>query len=167
LLSRAAGFGNPRGVPHRYWLVAVGLAILLQGTFRLMTAGADLFAMFMRIFTAAGSRLQAKPETVAAWYLIFIKAWAGLGEEVFYRGYLQRSLRRRFGPLASIGAASLMFASRHYAQVLIVWPHVDWRPATAWVAAAFVVGSAWGWLYEKSGSLWPCIVSHYLFNLLA
>jgi len=44
--------------------------------------------MFERVFVAAGDRLAAKPETVAKWYLIFIQVWAGLGEEVFYRGYL-------------------------------------------------------------------------------
>ena len=90
-----------------------------------------------------------------------------LGEEVFYRGYLQRNLRRRFGALASIGAASLLFATRHYTQVLIAWPDVDWRSATIWVAASFVVSLALGGLYERSRSLWPPMLCHYLFNILA
>ena len=64
--------------------------------------------MFARVFATAGDRLATKPETVAKWYLLFIQVWAGLGEEVFYRGYLQRSLRRRFGALPSIGGASLI-----------------------------------------------------------
>ena len=67
---------------------AVGLAVALQALFRLITRGAELPAMFERVFVAAGDRLAAKPETVAKWYLIFIQVWAGLGEEVFYRGYL-------------------------------------------------------------------------------
>lgn len=166
LLLRQAGFGSLRRPRLPYWLAAVVLAVALQGLFRLITRGAQLPEMFGRVFVAAEDRLAMKPETIAKWYLLFIQVWAGLGEEVFYRGYLQRNLRRRFGPLPSIGAASLVFATRHYTQVLIVWPHVDWRPATIWVAGAFIVSLALGALYEKSGSLWPPIVCHYLFNVL-
>jgi membrane protease YdiL (CAAX protease family) len=167
LLLGEGGLKNLRRPLLRHWLAAAGLAVLLQGLFRLMTSRADLAGMFGAVFVAAGGRLAAKPDTVAKWYVIFIQVWAGLGEEVFYRGYLQRTLRRRWGPLVSIGAASLLFASRHYTQVLVAWPHIDWRSATIWAAASFVVGLAWGGLYEKSGSLWPSVVSHYLFNILA
>lgn len=166
LLLGEADLGNLRLPLLRHWLAAAGLAVVLQGLFRLMTTGADLPGMFERVFTTAGGRLAAQPDTVAKWYLIFILAWAGLGEEVFYRGYLQRNLRRRFGPLPSIGTASLVFATRHYTQVLIAWPDIDWRSATIWVAAAFVVSLALGALYERSRSLWPSIACHYLFNIL-
>ena len=102
LLLGEADLGNFRRPRLRHWLAAVALAVALQGLFGLIVSGADLPGMFARVFTAAGGRLAAKPETVAKWYLIFIQVWAGLGEEVFYRGYLQRSLRRRFGALPSI-----------------------------------------------------------------
>ena len=108
-----------------------------------------------------------RPESVAKRYLIFIQAWAGFREEVFYRGYLQRSLRNRLPPMPSIGGAALLFAVRHYAQLLLAWPHIAWASATIRVVATFVVGLALGWLYEKSTSLWPSIGCHYLFNLLA
>ena len=98
---------------------------------------------------------------------MLITIWAGLGEELFYRGYLQARLRRRFGALTAIVGASAIFAVRHYTQVLIAWPHVPWSAATIWVVAAFIFGLAAGWLYEKSGSLLPPILCHYAFNLLA
>jgi membrane protease YdiL (CAAX protease family) len=151
----------------RYALAGVGLGILLQGAFRLMTARADLPGMFGQVLTIAAGRLGRSPEAVGRAYLIFIQVWAGLGEEIFYRGYLQRSLRRRFRPLSSITGAALAFAVRHYSQVLLAWPHVDWASATIWVAATFVAGLVFGWLYEKSTSLWPSILCHYVLNLLA
>jgi membrane protease YdiL (CAAX protease family) len=151
----------------RHCLVALVLAVVLQGVFRLITAPADLDGMFGGMLAAAAARLSTRPEIVARWYLIFIQVWAGFGEEVFYRGYLQRSLRTRLSPTVAIGSASLLFATRHYTQVLLAWPHVDWRSATIWVAASFVVGLALGWLYEKTESLWPPILAHYAFNLLA
>ena len=167
LLLGQADLGNLRRPRLRHWLAAVGLAVALHGLFRLIVSGADLPGMFARVFTTASDRLATKPETVAKWYLLFIQVWAGLGEEVFYRGYLQRNLRRRFGALPSIGTASLIFATRHYTQVLIAWPDVDWRSATIWVAATFVVSITLGGLKEKSRSLWPPILCHYLVNILA
>jgi hypothetical protein len=73
----------------------------------------------------------------------------------------------RFAALPSIAGAALAFAVRHYSQVLLAWPHVDWASATIWVAATFVAGLIFGWLYEKSTSLWPSILCHYVLNLLA
>jgi membrane protease YdiL (CAAX protease family) len=69
--------------------------------------------------------------------------------------------------LPSIVAASLLFGVRHYTQVLLAWPHVAWGSATIWVGACFVAGLAFGWLYERSRSLWPPIVCHTVFNLFA
>jgi membrane protease YdiL (CAAX protease family) len=151
----------------RYALAGLGLGVILQGVFRLMTARADLTGMFGQILAVAASRLGRSPEAVGRGYLFFIQTWAGLGEEIFYRGYLQRSLRRRFSPLPSIAGAALAFALRHYSQVLLTWPHIDWASATIWVAATFVAGLVFGWLYERSASLWPSILCHYVLNLLA
>jgi membrane protease YdiL (CAAX protease family) len=142
------------------------LAFLLQGAFRLIVGAADLPGMFGAVFGAAGARLKQPPEHVAKSYLVFILAWAGAGEEVFYRGYLQTRLRARLGPVASLVGASGLFAARHYTQVLLAWPHILWGSATMWVAATFIVGLGVGWLYEWSGSLLPPILCHYLFNLI-
>jgi membrane protease YdiL (CAAX protease family) len=149
----------------RFWIAAVVLAAALQLFFRPLAAVADLPQMFAPVFAAASARLTRAPADVARAYLLFVVLWAALGEELFYRGYLQARLRRRFGPVPAIVAAAALFAVRHYTQVLIAWPHVPWGPATIWVAGAFVVGLGMGALYERSGSLLPPIVSHYLFNL--
>jgi membrane protease YdiL (CAAX protease family) len=164
-------FGSVRIVRVRlprwsYWIAAIGLALVLQGVFRLITRTVDLEGMFGVVFDAAAARLNRPPATIAKAYLLMIIIWAGLGEELFYRGYLQARLRRRFGAPTAIVSASAIFAVRHYTQVLIAWPHVPWSAATIWVMAAFIVGVAVGWLYEKSGSLLPPILCHYAFNLL-
>jgi membrane protease YdiL (CAAX protease family) len=166
-LMKAVTRGDLRRPTLRSCVAAIVLAVVLHGIVRLLTMRVDLAGMFGRVLTVAAVRLSASPEVVAKWYLLFIQAWAGFGEEVFYRGYLQKSLRARFSPTASIAGASLVFATRHYAQVLLGWPHVDWTTATVWVAATLVVGVALGWLYEKTGSLWPPILAHYIVNLLA
>jgi membrane protease YdiL (CAAX protease family) len=160
---RVARPPRPRMLPL---LAAVVLALALQGAFRLVTAATDLSAMFGPLFTAASARLHRPPEIIAARYILFIQLWAGLGEELFYRGYVQAQLRHHLGPLPAIAVASVLFALRHYAQVLLTWPAVPWGPATIWVAATLLVGFALGVLYERTRSLLPPIVCHYAFNLL-
>jgi membrane protease YdiL (CAAX protease family) len=113
------------------------------------------------------ARLHRPPEVLAVRYVLFIQAWAGLGEELFYRGYVQNQLRHRTGPLPAIAVASFLFAVRHYTQVLITWPAVPWWPATLGVAATLIVGVGIGLLYERTRSLLPPIVCHYVFNLMA
>jgi membrane protease YdiL (CAAX protease family) len=150
-----------------FWIAALGLALLLQGVIRLLTGMVDLPGMFGAMFEVAGRRLGRPPVAVAKAYLLMITIWAGLGEELFYRGYLQARLRRRFGAVTAIAIASAIFALRHYTQVLLAWPHIDWTTATVWVASTFIVGVVLGWLYEKSASLLPPILCHYVVNLLA
>jgi len=147
-------------------LGAVALALLLQGAFRLVASATDLSAMFGAVFTAASARLHRPPEVIAARFILFIRLWAGLGEELFYRGYVQAQLRHHLGPSSAIAAASVLFATRHYTQVLLTWPSVPWGPATVWVAATLLVGVGLGVLYERTRSLLPPILCHYVFNLL-
>lgn len=77
-------------------------------------------------------------------------------EEAIYRGLLQSSLveavgRRRRWPV--VLGVSALFAVMH-AQVV----------AAHTLPALFVLGVAFGWLYERTGSLWPSIILHACFN---
>lgn len=80
--------------------------------------------------------------------------WAPLGEEVAFRGVLYAALRSRIGvaPAAAISAA--IFAVAHGYGVL-------------GFAAVFWSGILWALAYERTRSLWPCIVAHAAGNLAA
>ncbi len=75
---------------------------------------------------------------------------APIVEELFYRGVVQRSLVDRFGPVAGITSASLLFGAVHFS-----W--VNLAPLT-------VVGAGFGMLAHKYGRLLPAIVAHMTFN---
>jgi hypothetical protein len=81
-------------VPVRSLIAAAGLAVVLQGLFRLITKPADLPAMFGGMLTVAAARLHRDPDGVGKAYRLFIVAWAGLGEELFYRAYLRDAAER-------------------------------------------------------------------------
>ena len=75
---------------------------------------------------------------------------APFAEELVFRGLLFPWLRARLGVPAAVLLSALFFATMHGALILI--------PALTVVGAAFAV------IYQRSGSLWPAIVAHSVFN---
>lgn len=85
-------------------------------------------------------------------------------EEIVYRGCLQSSITGGFAKDLNnpsrwwpIVITSLIFAVMHLGAL---------PPAAAVAALAglFTLSMILGWLYERTGSLWPCIFLHMLFN---
>ena len=95
------------------------------------------------------------PAQLAA--LIFSAVIIGpLLEEIVFRGLAQTSLLNFFGRRARwrvILLASAVFAAAHVG--LTTWHALP---------GLFVLGVVLGWLYERTGSLWPPILVHAGFN---
>jgi len=72
-------------------------------------------------------------------------------EETVFRGWLQRTLRRRASPVVSILATGTLFALFHMSPLSIV-------------ALAFV-GYFLGYLFERCGTLFASMTAHCLYNL--
>jgi membrane protease YdiL (CAAX protease family) len=71
-------------------------------------------------------------------------------EELLFRGVLYGWLRGHLGVPAAAVASALLFSGLHG----IVWL----------IPALAVIGVILALVYEKSGSLWPAVVVHALFN---
>ncbi len=82
--------------------------------------------------------------------LVFVLI-AAVGEELFFRGALQRMLRPRWGR-NSVLASALLFAGFHFD--LLHLPFL--------VTAGLLLA----WLYERSGRLWVPVGAHVLHNAL-
>jgi membrane protease YdiL (CAAX protease family) len=76
-----------------------------------------------------------------------------IAEEIFFRGYVLPGLIKRFGIGRSLLLSSLMFGLFHIDLGAIV--------------PTFVLGLALGWVYLKTGSIWPAIFAHGLHNTVA
>jgi membrane protease YdiL (CAAX protease family) len=73
-----------------------------------------------------------------------------VAEELYFRGFIQTSLSYRMGIQPAILLTALLFALAH---------------GNMWyLHLYFGLGFFLGWIYEKSGSLWPPIVAHFLNN---
>jgi membrane protease YdiL (CAAX protease family) len=74
-------------------------------------------------------------------------------EELIFRGLLYGSLRASLSwPLAAIGSA-LVFGLAH-----------GYGPTG--FLSVLLSGLLWAWVYERTGSLLPCIVAHVVNNAL-
>ncbi|MEK5056564.1 type II CAAX endopeptidase family protein [Niallia sp. FSL K6-0212] len=75
-------------------------------------------------------------------------------EEIFYRGFLYRFIRSKYGILIGMLGSSLIFMIVHI-------PTFNTLPIN------FVSGLIFAWTYEKSGSVVPPIIIHGIFNGIA
>jgi len=146
-------------------IVYARIVVELGGPERLGNPIIGVPAMFDAMFQTAADRLSLTPQTVRVAYLSFLVAWAGLGEELYFRGYVQGVLRRHHSARYAIVVAAVLFAVRHYMQMLLLLPTYPVFAATAWCAVAVPVGIVLGFIYEKTGSLWMPVAIHYLFNI--
>jgi membrane protease YdiL (CAAX protease family) len=76
---------------------------------------------------------------------------APVAEELLLRGVVFGALRNRFGPSLAIVLSAALFS------VL----HVAW----AVMPIIFMLGLVFGWLRQRSGSVWPSVLLHGLNNL--
>ncbi len=78
----------------------------------------------------------------------------GPGEELFWRGYLQRTWQKKLGNASALPLAVAAYTAVHIA---------SGNPVL--VLAAAVCGLFWGVLYQRSGSVLLVAVSHTLWDL--
>ncbi len=87
---------------------------------------------------------------IAAPFILFIAIAPGICEELFFRGYLQRRLTRRWGMWIGVLVSSVLFGVMH------IMPHT--------VVFAFILGIWLGLMAWRTDSIWPSAVCHALVN---
>lgn len=85
--------------------------------------------------------------------LIVIGPVAGFAEEVFFRGYMQTLLRKRWNAWPAITVSAAAFGLLH----------LDLYHS----GFAFLVGIFLGWIAVKAGTIYPAIVAHAFNNSVA
>lgn len=79
----------------------------------------------------------------------------GPGEELFWRGYLQRRWQDRFGKIGGYGLAAVLYTLVHVPSGNVML-----------ILSAGVCGLFWGFLYLRYESIFLVCVSHTLWDLL-
>ena len=134
------------------WIIlAIALALLFA--FYIFSA---FWASFLAIWD-----LQPQPDMgtltddmTFPWLLIIgTVIFAPLLEEVFFRGFVFAGFRQRYGWQKGALISSAMFAIVHL-QPLAFPP-------------LFLMGYILAFIYQRSNSIWPCIILHFVVNGLA
>jgi membrane protease YdiL (CAAX protease family) len=94
----------------------------------------------------------------------------GLGEEAFFRGYLQSFLAERMSPAAAITTSSLVFGAAHIGNILTVENDQvvlveNWREyLTYGIPFISTLGGYMGWLTHKNRSLQQSVALHAWYD---
>lgn len=93
------------------------------------------------------------PEPTLLAAAVVVGVFPGIGEEVFFRGYVMRRIQAADGALIAWIASSLMFGIFHFDPI-----HT---PTSA------LIGFYLGWMVLRTGSLWVGVVAHTVNNFVA
>ncbi|MCU0602691.1 MAG: CPBP family glutamic-type intramembrane protease [Desulfobacterales bacterium] len=114
-------------------------------------------AASMSLFDFAGRQIGGiyhKGEGTPLWAIaLLLFCVTGPSEEIFWRGYLQRSLMGRFGRWPGWALATAVYAGVHV-----------WSLNFMLIGAAAVAGAFWGAMYAHLGRLSPVILSHAVWS---
>ena len=120
------------------------------------------FVVFPVVLGSPLAVRDGQPDAIGRLWRVFVPYLCfGFYQELIYRGLVQRELVRRWGAVAGIVVASLLytFGPLH-------WNYFASRPAVAvpMFASIFLIGLFFGALYHRSGNLWIVATFHAIGN---
>lgn len=138
-----------------------GLGLALGAGLALAIVGA--FAAWGRGFLGAGAPAAVLGEWGVETALLpalfaFMLLGNGFAEELFWRGWLHERLRARRPRPAVIAATAACYASYHVFTVAALLRELS--VVALFSAAILAAGAFWGWLRERTESVWPALLSH-------
>ncbi|MGE0555102.1 MAG: lysostaphin resistance A-like protein [Gemmatimonadales bacterium] len=146
-----AGLGLDWRLAGQELVAGLGLGLVLAGA---VAALVELEWSWLRPLRRDIRRLAETFASAPFAVVLVVSALAGLAEEVLFRGFLQGWLAGWLGPAAALCVAAAVFGLAHA---------ISWRYATL----VTLLGLCFGGLYLATGSIWPPIVGHALYDVVA
>jgi membrane protease YdiL (CAAX protease family) len=142
-----------RGWVHVLWIGPSVVAVLYVFQVVLHTTGymkwmeslgAETIQDTVKFFQQSQDKLALAGMAVAAVIV------APLCEEIVFRGYLYPAAKRFVGPVTAMFCSALLFSLAHGSLAMLL--------------PLFLLGFAFAWIYERTGSLWAPIFAHFCLN---
>lgn len=125
------------------------------GLYLLFRIGKEIIVLLQLPLLADLYSLYAKVQITEAWHYIVLFLIIIPGEELFWRGYIQKRLTTYFTPKKGIIYSTLLYAFANiYSDSILL------------LVAGIFGGLLWGSLYHYTKNIWLSIISHMIFNLL-
>lgn len=134
--------------------LTLGIATGL-GLFGLFWLGSFLIELLNLPFANQITRLYSRFSPDLIWHYLVLVLILAPGEEIFWRGFIQKRLSKYINVKMSIILSVILYASVHFYSGEFIL-----------VLAAIIAGLAWSILYAWKRSMPLVIVSHIVFDLL-
>ena len=126
---------------------------------------------FASIANSYRSTLDTRGMDILTLYLVFTLPallFSPIGEEIFFRGFLQDALQEVFSARTSALTGAGLFGAVHlfHHGLIATAGGIAVRPLSGaiWVALMFSTALLFAWLRRTSGSLFPAMIAHASFN---
>jgi membrane protease YdiL (CAAX protease family) len=158
--SAAAGaisgclLGGLSGILLRFFGMT-GYAYAAQHQFRISLG---IFNVAFSLRNEAGYRLLILSGTPpgALLYFAFSVFVIGLGEEIFWRGFIQKKMSGYFTATAAVWITAVLFALSHFYIFAVLSPGAG----ILFLALTALGGAIWGYLFRRFDNIWSAAVSH-------
>ena len=147
--------GRPRFeiLPFRRFKPSLTVAIVLMGIgFSITLSEADNLLQYVMPMPDWLMTIMLEMTSGGVGGIILLVVIAPFTEEMLFRGLFLNGFLSRYSPRKSIIISALMFSVIHLNPYQMI--------------GAFVLGLVLGWLRERTGSLWPCIILHAASNAM-
>jgi membrane protease YdiL (CAAX protease family) len=141
------------------------------GALGLLLFGHSLDNWFVTVAASYRGMMNTSAFSISMLHLVFTLPallFSPIGEEIFFRGVLQRALEQRFSARSSTALECAAFGLVHLFHHGLVFGAAGMfiRPVSGalWVTAMFLTAALFATLRQRSGSLFPAMAAHAAFN---
>lgn len=138
-------------------LLGLGSAAVLWGIF---FAGNEISSLLFDFARPQVDNVYAMKDGQSSVFLaLALLFWIGPAEEIFWRGYVQRTLSEKWGASKQGDWKAFVVTTLIYAFVHI------WAFNFMLFMAALICGAFWGFIYMKKKSLTTVLISHAIWDV--
>ncbi len=119
---------------------------------------------FIQYLAMGGFSVNVSIDIIAGWtpWLLLFAVSNAFMEELIFRGVLLRKLEVILGERGALIQVSLVFALIHTALL----PFMGVEMVIVFVGFLFVIGGVWGYVMQKSDSIWGAVLAHTVADIL-
>jgi len=127
-------------------------------------------------FVSIGNSFRAQPTvgfSLLQLHLMFTipaMIFSPIGEEIFFRGFLQRALETKFDPRTSAVLEGTWFAAVHLVHhgLVVAATGIEFRALSGalWFLLMLALSCVFAWLRKRHDSIVPAILAHSTFNFV-
>ncbi len=95
-------------------------------------------------------------------YFVFSVFAIGLGEELFWRGFIQRKILQRFSMNLSVWITAILFALIHF----YLFQILSFKIGILFLVILMLAGVCWGYLFQYFKNIWVSAMSHGIASFI-